>query len=173
MPLKIVIRKKTAQPLSGCAVFAVNAILRLGLPGRSSYLSLYLSSLRHREREDGFEQIPVDLDLERAALKLGEALRDGEAKTVPFGVAGGIAAHETLKELVGGHVQGFAGSILKLENGPPALFLQIQVSSRSRQGVFADVVHQVVEDALHAAAVRHDAEGLLRNLSEKRETRVF
>lgn len=49
---------------------------------------------RAREGHDGFEQIAVDLDAERAALQFGQTLRDGQAQTTAFRVARAVAAHE-------------------------------------------------------------------------------
>ena len=40
-----------------------------------------------RERHDGLKQIPVDLDAERAALQLGQALRDGQAEAAALRMA--------------------------------------------------------------------------------------
>ena len=109
-----------------------------------------------RESQNHLKQITVGSQLHGAVLQFGQALCDGKAQTVAFALSGGIALNEALQQLVSRQVEGFAGDILKRDDGLSVFFFQRQIHPGGALSVFADIVHQIIKHTPQAATVRHD-----------------
>ncbi len=132
-----------------------------------------VGELYKRKCEYRFKEVAVDVEAEVAVLELSHAFGNGEAEAVAFGVSRAVAAGEALHEFFFGHVEGLAGGVFKGDDGFSVLLFEGQVNAGPGKGIFADVVHEVVKDAPHSAAVCKDAEFFFGHFCDECEFGVF
>ena len=126
----------------------------------------------HRNLEHSFEQVAVDLDVERPVLKLGHAPCDRKSQTITFypTVTRPVASCESLHKFFLAHIKFGRGCVLKDKLSAIADAFQRQIHTGPRLRILTDIIHKVIEYPPHTSAVRHYLKALFGKLCDQRQT---
>ena len=79
--------------------------------------------------DDHFKEIAIHSDMQTSLLRFGKTPCNCKAKTGALRVAGSIAAHKTLRQLIPSHVQLHGGHVAHGDGHIPLRLLYINVNT--------------------------------------------